>query len=357
MSYRKSHGLLSISVAGLAVLAACGAPDAEHPATQAANRAAGTVVTVTDTTIEATLDAAGVAGPIAQSTLSTKLMGTVTAVLVREGDRVAQGQPLVRIDARDLAAKQSQVSAGIAEAEAVHRDAVTQAARIRALHADSAATRAQLDAAETGLARAEAAVRQARAGAAELDVIAGYSVVRSPFAGVVTQRFVDPGAFAAPGAPLVTVQDGRRLRVTVSVAPEAARGLQRGAQLTATVEGRETTATVEGVVPAPAGNVYTVNAVVDNAHGRLLAGSAATLRLPQGERQAVLIPSAAVRREGDLTGVLVRGASADELRWVRLGATQGDRTEVLGGLHAGDQIVVPAITMPQPDVAADSRRG
>lgn len=354
-SYSKSHKLLSLPAAGLAILAACGAPDVKQPAGAAAERAPGQVVTIADTMVQATLDAAGVAEPVAQSTLSTKLMGTVTAVLVKEGDRVAAGQPLVRIDARDLAARQSQVGAGIAEAEAVRRDAETQAGRIRALHADSAATRAQLDAAETGLARAEAAVRQARAGAAELEVMADYSVVRAPFAGVVTQRFVDPGAFAAPGAPLVTVQDARQLRVSATVAPEAARGLARGARIMATVEGTTAPATIEGVVPAPAGNVYTINAIIDNADGRLLAGSAATLGLPQGERQAVLIPTAAVRREGDLTGVLVRGASADELRWVRLGAKFGDRAEVLGGLRAGDQVVVPD-GAPARGAAADGGR-
>src|SRR5690606_36440391 len=129
----------------------------------------------------------------------------------------------------------------------------------------------------------------------------------------------------------------------------------------ATVEGREAPATVEGVVPGSAGNVYTINALVDNADGRLLSGSAATLRLPQGERRVLLIPSDAVRREGDLTGVLVRGAVADELRWVRLGAIHGDRIEVLRGIRAGDQVVTPADGVPddaaaRPDVAADSRR-
>lgn len=360
MSTATSHRLLSITIAGLAVLAACGAPDAgrepESLAAATADRTPGQVVAVADTTIQATLDAAGVAEPFTQSTLSTKLMGTVVAVLVREGDHVAAGQPLVRIDARDLAAKQTQVGAAIAEAEAVHRDAVTQAGRIRALYADSAATRAQLDAAETGLARAEATVRQARAGAAELDVVADYSVVRAPFAGVVTRRFVDPGAFAAPGAPLVTVQDGRRLRVSVTVAPEAALGLARGAGVTATVEGTTVPATVEGVIPAATGNLYTINAIVENRDGRLLAGSAATLQLPRGPRQALLIPSAAVRRQGDLTGVLVRGATADELRWVRLGAEHDGHFEVLGGLRAGDQVVVPAGDVPQAAVAADGRR-
>ena len=360
MSTGMNHKLLSISIAGLAVLAACGAPDSEQPPNRAnaagSERAAGQVVTVDDTIIESMLDASGVAEPITRSTLSTKLMGTVMAVLVHEGDLVSAGQPLVRIDARDMAAKQSQVEAAIAEAESVHRDALTQAERIRALHADSAATRAQLDAAETGLARAESAVRQARARAAELDVIADYSVVRAPFAGVVTQRLVDPGAFAAPGAPLVTVQDNRRLRVTVTVAPAAARGIDRGTRVMASVEGTTVPATVEGVVPAAAGNLYTINAIVQNAAGRLLAGSAATLQLPQGERRAVLIPSAAVRREGDLTGVTVHGATVDELRWVRLGEVHGDLVEVLGGLRPGDHLLVPDDADAPPKAAADSQR-
>ena len=55
------------------------------------------------------LEATAVAEPFAQATVSTKLMGTVTAVLVKEGDRVRAGAPLVRIDARDLEAKREQV--------------------------------------------------------------------------------------------------------------------------------------------------------------------------------------------------------------------------------------------------------
>lgn len=354
-----SSRLLFLPLAGLAVLAACGTPDGARTAEDRSSplpsqHAPGEVVTIADTTIAATLAAAGVAGPIAQATLSTKLMGTVTEVLVREGDRVSAGQPLVLLDARDLVAKQAQVRAGIAEAEAVHRDAETQVARMRALYADSAATRAQLDAAETGLARAEAAVRQANAGASELAAVSDYSVVRAPFAGVVTQRFVDPGAFAAPGAPLVTVVDGRRLRVTVTAAPDAVRELRRGMRMTALVEGSTVPATVEGVVPAPAGNVYAVNAIVENADGALLVGSAATLQLPQGARQAVVIPTSAVRRQGDMTGVLLRNGDSDELRWIRLGAESDGRVEVLGGLRAGDRIVVPAVSAPAASAPAAS---
>src|SRR5690606_17206565 len=110
----------------------------------------------------------------------------------------------------------------------------------------------------------------------------------------------DPGAFAAPGAPLVMVQDSRRLRVSVAVAPEGVRTLRRGSTVTAIIDDREAPAVVEGVVPSPAGNVYTVNAIVQNADGGLLSGSAASLLLPQGSRSALMIPRSAVRRQGDL---------------------------------------------------------
>ena len=273
--------------------------------------------------------------------LSTKLMGTVTAVLVKEGDKVSAGQPLVRIDARDLDAKRQQVQAGIASAEAMYHEAELMTNRMRALYADSAAPKAQLDAAEAGLARARAGVSAARAGESEIDAVAGYSVVRAPFAGTVTQRFVDPGAFAAPGAPLVTVQDNSSLRIAATVAPAMAAGIARGASVAVTVEGVPATAKVEGVVPAPGGSLYTINAIAPNRDGKLLAGGAARLMARSGTRQALLVPTAALRHEGDLVGVLATSGGTTTTRWIRTGATIGNQVEVLAGLAAGDTIRVP----------------
>ncbi len=300
------------------------------------------VYTVRDTVVDAAVDAAGVAEAFAEASLSTKLMGSVEAVLVREGDAVVAGQPLVRIDARDLRAKRAQVDASISEAEAMQREASRQAERMRALYADSAAPKAQLDAAETGLARADAALRGAQAGARELQAVEDYATIRAPFDGVVTGRFVDEGAFAAPGTPLVKVQDSRRLRLVVTASPDAVRRLRPGDVLQARIEDDTASAMVEGVVPAPGGNIYRVNALVRNADGRFLPGSAATLALRQGERSAILVPSAAIVREGDLTGVRLQTAAGAELRWVRLGREQGSSVEVVSGLRAGDRVLLPA---------------
>jgi RND family efflux transporter MFP subunit len=325
-----------LTLAALA-LGACGReaapPAAEHAAL------AGTAVAVTDTVVVDAFEASGVAEPVRQATLSTKLMSTVTAVLFHEGDRVAAGDVLVRLDARDLTARREQVEAALAEATAVQRDAEIQAGRIRALYADSAATRAQLDQAETGLARATAAVATARGMAAELSATASYAEVRAPFAGVVTRRLVDPGAFAAPGAPLVSVEDASTLRVTVSAAPDAVRGLKRDGPVTATIGDSTARAVIEGVVPS-GGNIYTVNALVPNAAGHFLSGTSASLALPRGTRHAILVPAGAVIHQGDLTGVRVVAAGQASLRWIKPGRTDGAMVEILSGLAPGDSVLV-----------------
>ncbi|MEP7384441.1 MAG: efflux RND transporter periplasmic adaptor subunit [Gemmatimonadota bacterium] len=322
------------------MLAACGGTKEAVVGREAATRPSGTAHVVRDTMIEATTEASAIAEPFAQATVSTKLMGTVTAVLVKEGDRVRVGDPMVRIDARDLEAKRQQVRAAMASAEAMHREAELMAMRMRALYADSAAPKVQLDAAEAGLARAQAGVAAAGAGASELDAIAGYAVVRAPFAGVVTQRFVDPGAFAAPGAPLVTVQDHASLRITATVPPNVARSVARGTMVAVTVEGIEAMARVEGVVPSAGGNLYTINAIVDNRAGKLASGGAARLTVGQGTRQALLVPVAALRHEGDLTGVTTSSGGVTTTRWIRVGRARGAFVEVLAGLADGDTVWV-----------------
>ncbi len=320
------------------LIAACGGED--KPAAAPVATATGPTVAVVDTVLPAVFEASGPALPIAEATLSTKLMGAVTAVLVNEGTRVAAGTPLVRLDAADLDAKSRQASAGIMAAEAAQQEALAQATRIRALYADSAAPKAQLDAVEAGLARASAGLEAARAGASELSAVRAYGVLRAPFAGTVTHRFVDAGDFAAPGAPLVTVQDASRLRITAAVPAAMARRVKAGMKIAAIIEGQATTATVEGVVPAAA-TMYTINAIVPNAKGEFPAGGAATLAVPSGvTERSLVVPQAAVVRDGDLTGVRVVRDGRAELRWVRLGDARGDRVVVRTGLQAGERVAL-----------------
>jgi RND family efflux transporter MFP subunit len=330
----------SAAVAVLSALAACSSvPPA--PARHAAQAGSGAFVAVRDSIIASTIEYDGVAMPVQQATVATKLMGSVAEVLVHEGDAETACEPLVRIDARDMDAKAAQVAAAVSSASAARDHAAVQAARMRRLYADSAAPKAMLDAAEAALAQADAGVRAANASGAEVESVRDYAVVRAPFAGIVTRRFVDPGAFAAPGMPLMTIQDASRLRIAATATPDVARALRRGSALDATVDGRAANASVEGVVPSAAGGVYTINALVANGARTFAAGTPATLSVRVGTRHALLVPAAAIMREGDLTGVRVRAGGGSELRWVKTGVRTGSMLEVISGIRAGDEVLVP----------------
>jgi RND family efflux transporter MFP subunit len=331
-----------MAAAVVLLVSACGHETGPVPGPVAGGPQDGTAVTVTAADRMSVLRVAGTAEPVQQATLSTKLMGTVVSVEVREGDRVRAGQPLLRIDARDLGAKAAQLEAALAEAEAAHAEAELHARRMRALYADEAAPRAQLDAAETGLARASAGVAAVRAGALELAATREYAVVRAPFDGVIVSRMADPGSFAAPGAPLLIIHDDSSLRVRATAAPEVARGLTRGQHVGAEIEGMPVAAVVEGVVPAAGGSVHTVNAIVANPGGALLTRGTAVLMLPLGMRSTLVIPRTALVRQGELTGVHLQRNDVSLLRWVRTGAADADSVEIVSGLSDGDVILIPA---------------
>jgi RND family efflux transporter MFP subunit len=336
---RSSIALLAVTV----VAAACAPADARVTDAAPGDVASGTVITVADTTLATTLEATGVAAPLREATLSTKLMASVVGVDVLEGSVVRAGQVLVRLDARDLAAKREQVEAGLAAAEAMHAQASAHVARMRALHKEDAAPTAMLEQAETQFTQATSGLRAAQAASAELAAVESYAALTAPFAGTVTARFVDPGAFAAPGAPLVQLQDASQLRITVHVSPDVARMLSKGARVNVRIEGHADVATVEGVVPAM-GGLYAINALVENRDGRHPANGSATLAVPTGTQRGIAVPEAALIREGDLVGVLLRTGSGDVRRWIRTGASVNGLVQVTAGLRAGDQVVLRDVT-------------
>ena len=326
----------------LALLSSC--QKTENSQAGSCRQEPGTAVAAHDSLIPDGILAQGTAEAVRRADLSTRLMGRVLSVTVQEGQTVRAGQILARIDADELSARSQGVASALSGAKAQAELARTSVKRMRALYADSAVTRAALDQAEAELTRAEAGLSQAHAQGAEVRSVAAYASLAAPFSGRLARRLVDPGALAAPGMPLLTVEDVSQLRVRVNASPEAVAGLRNGQILSAQVGGRETTARIEGIVPAPVGNLMMVNALVDNPGGALPSGVSASLLLPRGTRRALLVPSLALRREEELTSVLVRQGSCDALRWVRVGVTVGDNAEVLSGLRPLEFVVVPSQT-------------
>ncbi len=327
---------------------------------------------VTTAELPATRSVAGSVRAATVSPLAAKVIGNVVAVHVREGDRVRAGQLLVEIDDRQARAQSDAVAravdganAAIAAAEANASLAATNQQRFSALRVRGSVSPAEFDevrakatVANAELERARRAREQLVAQRAEARVFADYTKVRAPIDGIVTARFVDPGAQAAPGMPLLTVEDDRTMRVETSAPEDLA--VREGDAVTIEANGRRITARVTRVVAAVDAASRSAIVQIDlpssfvpsprnagrgtgaerQGEGRLRPGTFVTVLFTTGARRAVSVPAVALQTRGALAGVFVVGADGvAQLRLVTAGDGANDRVEILSGLDAGETIV------------------
>jgi RND family efflux transporter MFP subunit len=342
---RAAAAAMIAAVTALAPLAGgCGResrpPAAEHRQVRAA------VASAELARVPVIVTATGSVQAAARADVSTRMMGWVRRVHVEEGQTVRAGAPLVTIDDADLRARRAQVEAGIAEAAAVAANAGKMAARFEKLYAEKAVSKQQLDDVLTGRDRAQAGLAAAQAGRDEIANHLRYLDIVSPIAGLVVRKTVQPGDMASPGMPLVSVEQVDRMKIVARVGEKDVSSVATGDSVTVEVTslpGAVYRAIVTKVVPAadPGSRTFDIEAFVPNADARLKSGMFARVLLATGQRDAVLVPEAAVVSRGQLRGVYVLGADgAVALRWIRLGRVNGGRVEVLAGLAGGEKLAV-----------------
>jgi RND family efflux transporter MFP subunit len=280
--------------------------------------------------------------------LSAQVMGRIQQVLVRAGDSVRAGQTLVVLDDVALRASADQAQAAVRAAQGQQAAAQTDAnlatstlERYRQLQAEKSVSPQEMDEvarrAEAAAARLDAARAQTeatRAQASGATAMLSYTRLRAPFSGVVTARMADPGTMAAPGVPLLQIDQAGALQLQTTF-DESVIGASDGAGAT----------TFPGVVAEinaaadPASHSFLVKIDLPSS-SQLRAGMYGTAEFPNGLRQAILIPHSVVVLRGSLTCVYVldsRGIA--QLRAVTLGATQSNLVEVLSGISAGEKLV------------------
>lgn len=268
--------------------------------------------------------AAGTVRSARRAELSTRLVGRVESVRVRPGDRVRAGQLLLTVERASLTAAERQAASALELATANLR-------RVERLYADSAAPLVQLEAARNALVQAEGQVRAVRA-----DL--GYADIRAPFDGTVASRLVDPGDNAAPGQPLLVIEDRGAREIVVTVPDELRPWLRPGREIAVEIGAgrRRVTARTLAVVLGADPQSPTVELRLAGP-ADLAPGLAAVAEIPMEERAALLVPAGALVERGQLDGVyLFAPDSTLRLRWVRLGRVRGDSVEVVSGLRPGD---------------------
>jgi RND family efflux transporter MFP subunit len=164
----------------------------------------------------------------AQTDLGFELGGRVTEILVEEGDVVAAGAVLARLDTSALAPERAALEAELAALAADAELARLTLARNDALTERGFRSVAALDDARLTLARAEAGMAAVRARIASVDVRQDKSVLVAPFAARIGARLADPGQTVAAGLPLLVLFDAGPAQARVGLPPDLATGLTAG---------------------------------------------------------------------------------------------------------------------------------
>lgn len=319
--------------------------------------------------------------------ISARIIGSVTALRAREGDRVRAGQMLVEIDNRDAQAQLQKANAGLREAqealveveqsinaaqsakaaaEANKRLAVATLNRYQTLlerrsvspqefdevKARHQVAEAEADRAETALrmlaakkSQTAARVDQAKAEIANAQINAGYARITSPTSGVVTARSIEAGATATPGAPLLTIEDDVNYRLEAAVEESQLGRIRLNDAARVRIDalgGEELTGVVAEIVPAadPASRSCMVKIALPTRR-MLRSGLYGAARFITGQKQAILVPQKSVVQRGQLTGVFaIDSGGIARLRLVKTGKSHGDRIEILSGLGEGELIVI-----------------
>ncbi len=331
------------------------------------------------------LDASGYVVARRKATVSSKITGRLTEVVIEEGMRVEQGEILARLDdanarrALELSEAQTAAAASaLAEIEVRLREADLQLRRTRELAATGVASDAALDdalaerdsqAARLAAARDQVVVaeREAALRSQELED----TLIRAPFDGVAISKDAQPGEIVSPVSAgggftrtgIGTIVDMNSLEIEVDVNEAFIQRVQDGQPVLATLDAYpdwKIPARVITTVPAADREKATVKVRIgfeSLGDPRILPDMGVKVGFqaePGGEaplQPRVVVPQRAMRRSGDSAVVFVLRDDRVERRAVSVGGATGDGIEVLSGLRAGESVVLD----PPADLGDGSR--
>jgi RND family efflux transporter MFP subunit len=320
------------------------------------------LVPVISKVVSRTIELPGEFLPFLSVSLHAKVASYVESVRVDRGSEVKKGELLVELSAPEMTAQiaedeaKLQVSAA-EEAQAAAQLAAAQSTFERMKEAavtpgavagnELVLAEKQVESEKALLHSRQQASKAAEAAVRSLKDLESYLKVTAPFAGLVTDRLVHPGALVGPGndVALLTIQQVSHLRLVVAVPEEDVSGIEKGARVTFRVPAwpeqdySGTIARISGALDQKT-RTMAVELDVANRDGSLAPGMYPTVKWPVRDRRAGLfVPKTSVVTTTERTFVIRDQSGHAEWVDVKKGVAEGDLVEVLGLLKAADKVV------------------
>jgi RND family efflux transporter MFP subunit len=287
--------------------------------------------------------------------VSTRMMGYVTKVHVKMGQKVSEGQLLISINNTDLQAKKAQVDASILQATAGFNNAKKDYERFKTLFEQQSASQKELDDMTSRYEMAKAGLEGAKQMRNEVIAQFSYANITAPFSGDVTNTFVKEGDMANPGMPLLSVEGNGLMQVMAMVSENDITSIKNGMPVSVLL--KSSNQQLKGKVSEVSGSAtntggqYLIKINLENTEATILSGMFVNVQFPIEKSKAktetkksdmVLVPESALITKGQLTGIYIVNNNIAILRWLRTGKSFGNQVEVLSGLSTNEKYIVSA---------------
>lgn len=287
--------------------------------------------------------------------ISTRVMGYITKIQVKVGDRVQKGQLLATISNDDMMAKKAQVEAQYILAQSAYVNAEKDYQRFTELHIQKSASDKELENITLQYNAAKAQVETAKQMRNEVNAMLAYTNLTAPFNGVVTQKLSDVGSIASPGMPILVVEQPSGFQVHATVTENDINKIKEGASASILIKstGKQLTGKVTEVSQSSqfTGGQYPLKINIDTKdQSGIYTGMYVNVFIPTKESEQAesktsnpMIPLTSIVNRDQLTGIYtISDDKTALLRWVRLGKTVGEEVEVLSGLSMHEKFIKSA---------------
>ncbi|MFG1210496.1 efflux RND transporter periplasmic adaptor subunit [Xanthobacter flavus] len=318
-------------------VAAWAAPAAEPSAGLA-------TVTVVEREVPVTYSVPGSVVSDGRIDVSSRVVGFIQQLDVREGQTVSRGDLLVRIDPSDIHEAIRQAEASVRASREDLDDAKADVEKYSKLAVTGAIAAETLRKAKVRVDVAQALLDKAQAALAAANAQKGYATITSPVDGVVVSVARRTGEMATAGTPLLTVESREVLLFKTFVAESRLTQIDPKAEVKVRIDTLKDTVfpgRVRGIVPSgdDITRRYEINIILPSDPA-LVPGMFGRADFSLGSRKTLLVPRAAIVHRGGLDGVFVLDGHSARFRWLRTGKDIGDAVEVNAGLTAGEAILI-----------------
>jgi RND family efflux transporter MFP subunit len=301
-------------------------------------------------TIESGPTISGTLVPRDQAVVRAQISGSVLHVYVDQGRPVRAGEVLATIDNSVLSEAVASGKNSLASAQDALSAAKKDWARVEKLFKAGAISEQMVDNAHRTEMANEAAVAQAQTQLANAEKQLGYSSIRAPFSGIVSEKSIAAGDVVQPGAPAFTIVDPSTLELQGTIPANAIGLVHVGLQINFSVTGypgQEFKGKITRINPSadPMTRQVRIYAEIPNAGHALVAGLYAEGRIASVKKETLMLPSDAIDRKTVSPAVRKIVGGAVERVPVTLGTLdeENNAIEVTSGVAAGDTVLRGAL--------------